>query len=302
MDISLDGLRTLRAVLEYGTFEAAAAELHVTPSAVSQRIKAMEVSVGRVLVHRTKPATPTSDGEVLVRLAEQWELLSAEARLELVGDDGTGSPPRLIHLPIAGNSDSLATWLLPALARIHREHPVVVEVLRDDESRNSEFLRSGEVLGAITSDPVAIRGCTVVPLGSMRYLPVATPHFLATWMPDGADEDSLSRAPMVSYDRNDHIQREALGRFSSHISEPPTVYIPASGEYHRAVELGMGWGLVPTAQITDALTTGRVVRFLDADVDVPLFWQYWKLSSPLLDAVTQIIVDAARTELLPAQS
>ena len=59
---------------------------------------------------------------------------------------------------------------------------------------------------------------------------------------------------------------------------------------------------MPTAQITDALTTGRVVRFLDADVDVPLFWQYWKLSSPLLDAVTQIIVDAARTELLPAQS
>ncbi|MCH5641166.1 MULTISPECIES: LysR family transcriptional regulator ArgP [unclassified Gordonia (in: high G+C Gram-positive bacteria)] len=306
MDISIDGLRTLRAVLEHGTFEAAATELHVTPSAVSQRIKAMEVAVGRVLVQRTKPAIATDDGEVLIRLAKQWELLTAEAGVELIGDTPDSERPRPIHIPIGGNSDSLATWLLPALARIHREHPVVVEVLRDDESRNSEFLRSGKALAAITSDPIAIRGCTVIPLGVMRYVPVATPEFLRKWMPDGPTSDTLSRAPMVSYDRNDHIQRTVLRAYSSQASEPPTIYIPASVEYHRAVEMGMGWGVVPHAQIADALDAGRVVRFLDPDNpdpdhDVPLYWQYWKLSSPLLDAVTAGIVAAARAELLPLQ-
>ena len=77
----------------------------------------------------------------------------------------------------------------------------------------------------------------------------------------------------------------------------------SSGDSGSSRREFQGWNStvdICTAQITDALTTGRVVRFLDADVDVPLFWQYWKLSSPLLDAVTQIIVDAARTELLPA--
>ncbi|MCZ4537646.1 LysR family transcriptional regulator, partial [Gordonia terrae] len=42
MDISQEGLRTLAAVLREGTFDAAATALHITPSAVSQRIKALE--------------------------------------------------------------------------------------------------------------------------------------------------------------------------------------------------------------------------------------------------------------------
>ncbi len=48
-------LRALSAAVSEGTFEAAARALHVTPSAISQRIKALETSVGRVLLVRTKP-------------------------------------------------------------------------------------------------------------------------------------------------------------------------------------------------------------------------------------------------------
>ena len=107
MDVSQDGLQTLATVLRAGTFEAAAAELHVTPSAISQRIKAMEHSIGRVLVQRTKPVRATRDGEVLLRLAEQWELLATEARLELTGvtSDGAHDDQPLVHLPIAANAD-----------------------------------------------------------------------------------------------------------------------------------------------------------------------------------------------------
>ncbi|MGO1167662.1 MAG: LysR family transcriptional regulator, partial [Janibacter sp.] len=46
----LDQLRALLAVVDHGTFEAAARSLHVTPSAVSQRIKGLERDTGRVLV------------------------------------------------------------------------------------------------------------------------------------------------------------------------------------------------------------------------------------------------------------
>lgn len=302
MELSSDGLRTLAAVVHHGTFEAAAHALHITPSAVSQRIKAMETGVGRVLVRRTKPISVTGDGEVLLRLARQWELLTAETTAHLTGEDIAAAGalverPR-IHLPIASNADSLATWLLPALARVHHEQPVVVEVIRDDESQNSGLLRSGEVAGAITSEPVTIRGCDLRALGSMRYVPVATPDFLAEWMPDGPTDAALSRAPMVVFDRNDHLQRNVLRSITAAAAEPPSVYIPGSDEYQRAVRLGMGWGAVPIAQISAALDSGEVVPFVDSFVDVPLFWQFWRVSSPLLGALTQAVVAAASTTLI----
>lgn len=310
MDLGSDALRTLSAVLDAGTFDAAAEQLHITPSAVSQRIKALEVSVGRILVRRTKPITPTRDGEVLARMAKQWDLLSREAQLELSGDlglsgdlDDVAAAPLVdrprVHLPIAANADSLATWLLPVLARFHRENPVAVEVIRDDEAVNSSRLVTGEVMGAITSDPLAIRGTTLRALGTMRYLPVATPEFLDLWMPRGVDDAALAKAPMVQFDRNDELQRRVLAMMSGEVLDPPAVYIPASTEYHRAIESGMGWGAVPLAQVTNALEDGRVVTLTDLYVDVPLYWQYWTLGSSLLRTLTEMIADGAREHLLP---
>ncbi|MCF3938133.1 LysR family transcriptional regulator ArgP [Gordonia tangerina] len=302
MEINQEGVQTLAAVLREGTFDGAARTLRITPSAVSQRIKALEISVGRVVVRRTKPATATPDGETLVRLAKQWELLAAEARAELLGGDPADRDRPRIHLPIAANADSLATWFLPVIATMHAEHPVAVEVLRDDESQNSRFLRSGEVLGAITSDPLGIRGCTIRPLGAMRYLPVATPDFVARWMPRGPSAEALAQAPMVLFDRNDYIQRDVLTRLADGPVSPPISYIPSSVEFHRAVELGIGWGAVPEVQIADALRAGRVTRVVDDHVDVALFWQYWKLGSPILDALTELTVAAAAEHLVPVSA
>ena len=58
-------------------FDAAAARLHVTPSAIRQRIKALEQRVGQVLVVREKPCSPTAAGIPLLRLAAQTALLEA---------------------------------------------------------------------------------------------------------------------------------------------------------------------------------------------------------------------------------
>ncbi|MFD1214953.1 LysR family transcriptional regulator, partial [Arthrobacter sp. GCM10027362] len=65
-EFQLDHLATFAAVVEHGTFDAAARRLHVTPSAVSQRIKAMEQAAGRVLLQRTAPVQPTAAGEAVV--------------------------------------------------------------------------------------------------------------------------------------------------------------------------------------------------------------------------------------------
>ena len=302
MQITQEGLQTLAAVLSEGTFDAAAQSLHVTPSAVSQRIKALEAAVGRVVVRRTKPITATPDGEVLIRLARQWELLVDEARSELVGDGESGATDDAdrtrVRLTIATNADSLATWLLPALATAHRQLPIVVEVLRGDETRNGEFLKSGDAIGAITSDPIRLRGCTLTPLGAMRYLPVATTGFTDEYFPDGITPGATARAPMVMFDRDDHLQRRVLGMIADTPLEPPIAYIPASTEYRRAIELGIGWGAVPILQLPSNLSGAGLTRIGNRHIDIPLYWQYWTVSSPLVAALSEIIVDAAQESLV----
>ncbi|WP_328856317.1 LysR family transcriptional regulator ArgP [Williamsia herbipolensis] len=300
--ITSDGLATLAAVVREGTFDAAARALHVTPSAVSQRIKALESDVGRVVVRRSKPCVATTDGEVLLRLAKQWDLLTSSAFAELTGaaehePDDPRDRPR-VHLPIASNADSLATWLLPVIVDMQNRFDVAIEVMRDDESHNTEYLRSGQVLGALTSDPTPIRGCTERRLGATRYLPVAGADFARTWFPDGLKARDLARAPMVAFDRKDTIMAALIRRHTRTPLSPPTTYIPASTEYHRAVELGAGWGTVPQAQIADALAAGTVVVLSDDHVDIELYWQYWTVNSPLIAELTDLIVAAGRDFLV----
>ena len=80
-------LEALAAVVAEGSFDAAARALHVTPSAVSQRIRALENAAGSVLVRRARPVVATTSGQALLRLARQTELLGAEVAAELGADD-----------------------------------------------------------------------------------------------------------------------------------------------------------------------------------------------------------------------
>src|ERR1700754_1612624 len=98
-------LAALVAIADHGTFEAAARHLHVTPSAVSQRIRALESALGRVVVQRTTPCRPTADVEVLLRLARQVQLLHDEMNDALAHEAGSN-----VDLPVAVNADSLSTW------------------------------------------------------------------------------------------------------------------------------------------------------------------------------------------------
>src|ERR687885_1683903 len=106
MELDLAQLRALDATVRGGTLEAAARALHVTPSAVSQRLRALEVATGRILLVRTKPVQVTDSGQAVLRLARQVDLLAADVVRELGGDGADGALP---VLPVAVNADSLAT-------------------------------------------------------------------------------------------------------------------------------------------------------------------------------------------------
>ena len=292
MKAQRDKLETLAAVIDAGTFDAAARRLGVTPSAVSQRVKALEQQLGRVLVVREKPIRATESGEPLVRLARQFALLEHDVGTQLGLDDGG-----TFAIPIAVNADSMATWLLPALARVAADHGITVDLHRDDQEHTAALLASGAVMAAVTSQATPVPGCTSTPLGHMTYRPVATPEFAARWFAKGADAASLALAPVIDFDRKDELQSRYL-RSVAGDAQPPRHYVPASADFAQAVILGLGWGMLPDAQSAAERKAGRLVDLdTKAAVTVDLYWQQWNLRSELLDAVAAAVLAEARATL-----
>lgn len=295
MAFQFDQLHTLVALVEEGTFEAAAQRLRVTASAVSQRIKGMEQAAGQVLVQRTNPVRPTPAGDVVLKFARQVRLLEGDLDQEL----GSAMPSTSrATLPLAVNADSLATWFLEALSALPRRVSVAFDIHREDEQHSADLLRSGAVMAAVTATPEAVQGCSVERLGVMRYRAVCSPEFVDRWLSGTAGIDRLEDAPMVNFDRKDDLQRRfvraALGREVT----APSHYIPTSADFAQAVRLGFGWGLLPEQQCLSDLKSGRLVELAaQSPVDVPLYWQRWNLASSLLDEVTDAIRATAAARL-----
>ncbi|WP_275294693.1 LysR family transcriptional regulator ArgP [Amycolatopsis sp. La24] len=292
-DLPLDQVRTLLAVVDEQSFDRAAAVLHVTPPAVSQRVKALEQRIGRVLVLRSKPVRLTESGEVLVRFARQLTRLESDTRAEL-GLGGAGQPTTL---PIAVNADSLATWFLAALEEVPAEPPVSFDLRSDDQDHTAALLREGLVMAAITATPQPVQGCTVSRLGTMRYRAVASAEFVRRWLDGGSLAERLPAAPVVVFDRKDDLQDRFLRRLTRRkLSGRARHCIPASVSFVDAVAAGLGWGMVPELQLS-----GRELVDLAPDraVDVALYWQQWKLDSPSLAAVAEAVGRAAGRALGP---
>lgn len=293
----LDQLRALLAALDHGTFEAAAAALHLTPSAVSQRIKALESTTGSVLVERTVPCRPTAAGEVVVQAARQMLLLQEDALARLAGgagDDGSR------ELPVAVNADSLATWFLPVLRAAGGWGDTRLRLEVDDEGYSAEHLRRGSVVGAVTADPSPVGGCRTELLGAMRYLPVAAPDLAERYV-RGQGYD-WSRMPVLRFNAKDELQHSVLADLGVR-SAPPASQVPSSEGFAAAVRAGMGWGMLPESQLADDLGTGRLVLLRQrGHRDVALHWQVWALRTPQVERLTEAVREAARELRRPRRS
>lgn len=144
------GLKEIAAfvqVAELGSFKEAAQELHLTPSALTQRLQKLEEEVGARLVDRTtRFAALTAVGAAFLpaarRLLDQFD--------RSVSDLGDIVAARGGQVAIA-SLISAATYVLPAaLARFSAECPEVrVRVLDDAERDIAEYVRRGDAEFAI---------------------------------------------------------------------------------------------------------------------------------------------------------
>ena len=143
-------LRILREVAQRGSFSAAADELYLSQSAVSQQIATLEREVGMKLLDRTREGPKLTDaGRVLVSHADAAIARLEEAERELASIAGLeGGELRLASFPSAS-----ATLLTEAVSIFHERHPKVRLSIADAEPEESlPRLRGGELDLALSFD------------------------------------------------------------------------------------------------------------------------------------------------------
>ncbi|WP_416820093.1 HTH-type transcriptional regulator ArgP [Delftia tsuruhatensis] len=296
------GLEALAAVVREGSFERAARKLHVTPSAVSQRIKLLEERVGQVLVLRGQPCSGTEAGRRLCLHVEQVALLENDLRRknpELVPEGQTALPT----LKLAVNADSLSTWLMDAMSAFTRDGNELLDISIDDQDHTAKRIREGEVLAAVTATSSAIPGCNTWPLGRMRYVAAASPDFIRRYLKDGITPEAMARTPMMSYGRKDSLQDQWLQRLGAEgRRSTPRHFLPSNQGYTRACELGMGWGMHPPLMIGAQLAEGSLVELLPGnDLDIPMYWAHARNAQASLQRLTDCVIQAAAACLDPME-
>ncbi len=223
--LELRHLRSFLAIEETGSLARAAERLHLTQSALSHQIKALEHYYGTPLFLRSsKPLRLTAAGRKLLELAQRVLPLVARTDAELKRVAGG----RAGRLHIAIECHACFEWLLPLLDRYREDWPEVEVDIRLGVSFDPiPALQAGEVDLVISSDPVAADDLAFEPLFDYQALLVlARDHALTA--KDRVEAEDLAGETLITYP----VQRRRLDVFTRFLQ--PAAVEPAA---HRHAEL-----------------------------------------------------------------
>lgn len=287
-------LEALAAVIRLGSFERAAADLNLTQSAVSQRIKKLESQFGEPLLVRSKPVVATAAGDRVFQYVLNARLMERDLRVD--NDDRRDAPFERVRLAL--NADSLATWFAAVPSLLFHRHNLLCDLSIDDETRTLDILKSGHVLASIGTRSEAIQGLTAYRLGALTYFPVANPEFIARFFPDGVNAAALKRAPAVIFGRHDELHHLYLERyFRLGPGDFPFHVVPSSEGFVVAARQGIAYALCAEPQVRHLLASGELVRLCPQSISRRLTLHRRQRGPDVLDAVVAEIRGVARETL-----
>lgn len=284
------GIEALYTVQELQSFEAAAKKMHITQSAVSQRIKGLESYYGEPVLIRTLPYRPTKLGEYLIGHYKRLCLLENSLEQQIRPTAGIPS------ISIALNRDSLETWVLDLLQHQSIFGKILLEIIADDQELTIEYLKKGLVSACLSTSHKAVLGGNIAFLGEMEYLLVASPEFKRRYFTAKDYKKCLIDAPAIKFDKNDMLHERYLKKFFGLNGEDLHFHIvPSVRGFKQYALLGYGYGLIPKIDIHEELKSKALVHlFKDKIWKIPLYWHYWDIESkPYKEFNAAIIKQAA---------
>ena len=281
-------LKALDAVILEQNFERAATRLHITQSAVSQRIKLLESHLGQPLLMRTQPLQPTLLGRQLLGHYQRVLQLETELTNQLYTNN-----QKTQTMPIAVNADSLSSWFIPALTPLLQEEKIELNLYVEDESRSWERMRSGETLACVTNKAQGIAGSHSCFLGYMEYLCVATPTFVQRYFSKGINKKTLSQAPATAFDQHDDIHLQFLqDNFDLQQGQYPCHTIRSSEAFVDLTLASGAYSLNSRFLIEKYLESGQLLNLLpEHKVKIPLYWHHWQLAGKLMTQLTENVIN-----------
>lgn len=284
-------VKALDAVINEQGFEPAAEKLFITQSAVSQRIKQLEKYIGQPLLVRENPPRTTQAGKELLGLYRRTQLLEQEVLPKL-----TATQEQTINVSIATNTDSLATWLLPALQELLVAGKIELNLVLGDETKNLQHLKNGSVIGAISTEEKTILGCTSHYLGDIEYICIASPEFQQRYFSNGITKKNVAKAPSVAFDQADDMHLNFLQHYFSISTNTECAHIVRSSEaFVQMAKIGAAYCLVPHMQVVDELKMNTLVNIdPNRSMTRSLYWHHWTFESETLNQVTQAIIDSSK--------
>ena len=281
----LPSLRAFEASVRLKSFTRAADELNVTPSAVTQHVRAIEKWVGAPLFRRTgRQIVPTEVAEAaLPSLREGFERLIEGAQI-LKAPDRKG---RVIAL--SAPPSFVSKWLLPRLDRFRGLHPEI-EVWVSADMRLIDF-SAADVDLAVRYGSGDYEGLMAEKLLDESVLPVASPALLAEIGVLRSPRDLL-KAPLLHDSSTEadpscpswRMWFRARGVDDLRSTEGPR-YNSASLVIEEAVA-GKGVGLAKRVIAERDLAAGRLIALLDDPTPLKFaYWMVWPRGRTLLPPV-----------------
>jgi LysR family glycine cleavage system transcriptional activator len=287
---ALTALRAFEAAARHLSFKAAAAELALTPTAISHQVRLLEEILGRPLFRRRpRPLVLTEAGTTLFPVIRNG--LDAFAEAITAVRDGVARQ----RLRVTTTNAFAARWLVPRLPRWRSAHPeIVLEVIGTDAMVD---LAVGDADVAIRYAFAAPLGLVVAELVRDRFWPVISPKLLAESNPISRPSD-LAQYPFVHALWSDTNQHAPTWRrwltMARRIDAAISVDVAANGltfseELHAidAVIAGQGIGLFSDVLVAPELASGALVKLLD--LALPGFGFYL---AHVPDHPRQAIIDA----------
>ena len=292
----LNALRAFEAAARHLSFSRAAAELNVTPAAVSHQVKALEEYLGTPLFRRlTRAVVLTEAGQAGVPALRQGFAKLGEAADLLRADETAGA------LTVSVAPSFGAKWLVPRLDRFAAAHPDI-DIRIDASMAPADFARDG-IDVAVRFGHGVYPGLHVEKLFDEEVVPVCTPA-LCKGPPALHEPADLRRHTLIHIALRGRDQTwpdwpmwlRSAGVEGIDATRGPRFSVDSMA-VQAALE-GQGVALVNSALVADDLAAGRLVKAFE--LAMPVSFSYYIVcpeftaERPKVAAFRAWIVDQAR--------
>ena len=239
--LNLDQLGAFAAVVELGSFSAAAERLQLTQPAVSLQVRQLEKRLGTLLVERVgRRARPTAAGAALLPHAAHIDEAVAAA-LDAVGAHAAGTAGR-VRL---GTGATACIFLLPPVLReLRRRFPELeLTVTTGNTAEIVKAVDSNTIDLALVTLPAAGRALVVTPVLDDEFVAVAP---RGTVLPARVSPAALAKQPLLLFEPGGNTRRITDAWFArSGVALRPAMSLGSVEAIKELVAAGLGWAVLP---------------------------------------------------------